>query len=159
MGSRGASSGRSSGITKGMTASEEQNLHDLAMASLVWRDDSAGTNVTTEEERKQYRLEWKSGGVEFEKAQYDTLKTVAERNNIADEFKFDEVRAQVRTTDGRFRIMGDDYALARGNDARKWIVNEIDTASKEFYKPTIEQNRFSTPQQALAFVVDKRKKK
>lgn len=90
MGSRGASSGRSSGITKGMTPSEEQNLHDLAMASLVWRDD---------------------------------------------------------------------YALARGNDARKWIVNEIDTASKEFYKPTIEQNRFSTPQQALAFVVDKRKKK
>ena len=136
---------------------EEKSLHDLAMASLVWRDDYAGTNVTTEEERQQYRLQWKNGGSEFEKAQFNTLKTIAERNGIEDNFTFDDIRANVRTTGRRYEIKGDDYAIARGNDDRKWIVNEYDLDSTEFYKPIIQQTRFKTPQEALDFAVKKKK--
>ena len=144
-------------LNKGMTASEEQNLHDLAMSSLVWRDDYAGTNVTTAEEREKYRLEWKNGGSEFEKAQFNTLQTVAERNGIEDQFTFDDIRSQVRTPDGKFRIRGDDHALAKGNDERKWIVNEYGDNFVNGYRPITEQNRFSTPQAALAFVAKKKK--
>lgn len=146
-------------LSKGMTQSEEQNLHDLAMASLVWRDDLTGTNVTTPEEREKYRLQWKSGGQEFEKAQFNTLQAVAERNGIEDSFTFDDVRAQVRTPDGQFRIMGDDYAIARGNNERKWIVNELGKDFVNGNRPIVEQNRFSTPQDALDFVVKQRRKK
>ena len=142
---------------KGMTQAEEKTLHDLAMASLVWRDDYAGTNVTTEEERQQYRLPWKNGGAEFEREQFNILKTIAERNGAQDNFTFDDIRALVRTKDRRYEIKGDDYALARGNVDRKWIVDEYDIDSTEFYKPIIQQTRFKTPQEAIAFVVKKKK--
>lgn len=158
MGSRGAGSGRKGSRTaKGMTAAEEQKLHDLAISSLVWRDDYAKTNVTTAEEREKYRTS-QSGGHLFAVEQFNTLQKVAERNGIASEFDFDEVRSSVHTPDLKFQIFGDDYAIARNNNDRKWVVNEFDRDSKEFYKPIIEQTRFSTPQAALDFVAKKYKK-
>lgn len=159
MGRGSSKAGNRSGgvVSQGMTASESDNLHNMAMASLVARDDYAGTNLTTAQERDQYRLQFGSGTVEFERLQYDTLKTIAERNGIDNDFVFDEIRAQVRTSDGRFRVMGDDYAIARGLTDRSWIVNEFDTDSTAFTKPIIEQTRYSTPEAALEHVIRRRR--
>ena len=154
---RGSSKVGAITLNRGLSSAENQELHDKAMGSLVWRDNYAGTNVTTAEERQKYGNPWGNGGSEFEHLQFDMLQTVAERNNVQDDFIWDDVRANVRSSDRRFEVKGDDYAIARENADRMWIVNEYDLDSTAFYKPIIDQNRFSTPEAALEFVVRRRK--